>query len=408
MGLILVFHDTASPALYGAIAASVAVARGIRFMHVAARFDITRHADAEQHVVACGGLVGSGLLWFERLSGEPVSNVTTVDMILEAAQLEDLVVPIHPALLADADVPNTLMAGAQSRKIDVETITVSEDASCFRDTRTQAALAWRDRFGRIGFKEAAALESAALTIGLIGVQSDHRNVYPAVLACIADAADSLSIPVDIRFVEPFDDHKFDDSLVFEGISAILLPGGADMKNVRGQIAAAALTLQSGLPTVGLCLGMQTMVTAVAWKAFGRQNANLAEADASAGMKTFVAMANEKDAGGNVLPTHRTGDHKVDVVLGTHLSAIVSADVPMRYNHRFRLNPDLLPDLEASGLRISARGLSGAVVDAIEVPDHPFFMGMQGHPELSSRPSAPHPLIVAFLQAAAREHQRSAS
>src|SRR5882757_3320086 len=108
MGLILVFHDTASPALYGAVAASVAVAKGFRFMHLAARFDTTRHADGEQHVVASGGLVGSGLLWFERLSGRPVSDVTTVDMILEVAQLEDLVVPIHPALLADADVRNKL------------------------------------------------------------------------------------------------------------------------------------------------------------------------------------------------------------------------------------------------------------------------------------------------------------
>jgi CTP synthase (UTP-ammonia lyase) len=73
-----------------------------------------------------------------------------------------------------------------------------------------------------------------------------------------------------------------------------------------------------------------------------------------------------------------------------------------------LNPALLPDLEAAGLRIAAQSLSGAIVDAIELPDHPFFIGMQGHPELSSRPDMPHPLLAAFLMAAANGPSSSIS
>jgi CTP synthase (UTP-ammonia lyase) len=283
----------------------------------------------------------------------------------------------------------------------LKAITVREDSDCFFDAATQEPLARRDRFGRIGSYAPPLYGTDSLTIGLIGAESDHRNVYPAALASLADAADSLSIPIDVRFIDPEHIEQFEDPAVFEGLSGILLPGGADMKNVAGQTAVAALSLETGLPTVGLCLGMQTMATAVAWRAFGRDTANLAEADPDARIKTFVPMASARDPNGTPLPIHRTGDQAIDIVSGSRLSAIIGSERQIRCNHRFRLNPALLPDLEAAGLRIAASSSSGAVIDAIELPAHSFFIGMQGHPELSSSVDMPHPLLVAFLEAAAR-------
>jgi CTP synthase len=399
MGLILVHHDTDSPALYGAVAAAIVATRNCGFMHIAARFDTSRHADAEQHVVATGGLAASGLCWFERLSGKPVSPVASVEAILHAAGLNDIVVPIHSACLADAKVLEELLSGGSARGIQVETITVFDDDGCFRDEATQAILAWRDRFGRIVLKQPDAAKPAQMTIGLVGAESDHRDVYPAVLASLADAADSLPMSIDIRFIDPVLFGQVEDPASLDVYAGILLPGGADMKNVAGQTSVAAFTLDSGLPTVGLCLGMQTMATAVAWRRFGRRNANLAEADPQAGIKTFVAMAGEGDTDGTALPEHRTGDQQTLVAPGTRLASLISREGPTRCNHRFRLNPAILPQLEANGLRVAARGLAGGVVDAVEMTDHPFFMGMQGHPELSSRPGQPHPLLVAFLKAA---------
>jgi gamma-glutamyl-gamma-aminobutyrate hydrolase PuuD len=408
MGLILVYHDISKPALYGGVAAAIAATRQCGFMHVAARFDTALHADAVQHVVASGGLGASGLCWFERLSGRRVPPVATLEAVLDAAVVEDVVVPIHPAFLTDRDMLAVLSAAGQARAIGLEVVTVHEGSNYFFDAVSQAVLAWRDCFGRIGLDRPECRKGHGLTIGLVGAQSDHRDVYPAALASLADAADSLPIPIDVRFIDPTDVDQFENPAVFESLSGILLPGGADMKSVAGQTAAAARSLETGLPTVGLCLGMQTMTTAVAWRAYGREAANLTEADPDARIKTFVPMAGEQAPDGTVLPTHRTGDQAIDIVPGTRLSGIIRAELQVRCNHRFRLNPALLPDLEAAGLRIAAQSLSGAIVDAIELPDHPFFIGMQGHPELSSRPDMPHPLLAAFLMAAANGHSSSIS
>ncbi|MFK0166875.1 gamma-glutamyl-gamma-aminobutyrate hydrolase family protein [Rhizobium sp. NPDC090279] len=400
MGLILVFHDTSKPALYGAVAAAIAAARQCGFMHVPARFDTKLHADAAQHVIASGGLGASGLCWFERLSGNQVPAVAMPEAVVDAIAVRDVVVPIHPAFLIDGDVPTALAAAAKAHAVELEMITVREDADRFFDVSTREVLAWRDRFGRIGLREPQRQTSSDLTIGFIGAESDHRDVYPAALASLADAADSLSIGIDVRFIDPVHADRFESPAIFEGLSGILLPGGADMKNVAGQTAAAALSLEADLPTVGLCLGMQTMVTALAWRVFGRKAANLAEAAPNARIKTFVPMAGDEGEDGTRLPIHRIGDQPIDIIPGTRLSEIIYSEAQVRCNHQFRLNPVLLPALEAAGLRAAARSSSGAIVDAIELPDHPFFIGMQGHPELSSRTDKPHPLLVAFLKAAA--------
>ncbi len=407
MSLILVYHDTAVPALYGAAAAAVAAARGSGFMHVSARFDTTRHADAVQHVVASGGLAASGLCWFERLSGKPVSPEATSHAILDVARSADIVVPIHPVFLVEQNIVAALSSGAKARGINVETITVVDDGDTFRDVSKQSVLAWRDRFGRVTLTKPSGKPSTDLTIGIVGAETDHRDAYPATLACLADAADTLSLAINIRFIDPVKFDRSDDPETLRDLSGVLLPGGANMKNVPGQTAVAAFALENALPTVGLCLGMQTMATAVAWKTFGRRNANLAEANPDAAIKTFVAMAGETDASGKSLPSHRTGDQTMKTMANTYLSKVISSVASVRCNHRFRLNPAIVPDLETNGLRVSARGLFGAVVDAIEVPGHVFFMGMQGHPELSSRSGAPHPLIIAFLQAATRNYQSTA-
>ncbi len=293
MGLILVHHDTRSPALYGAVAAAVAARRNCGFMHIAARFDTSRHADAEQHVVASGGLGPSGLCWYERLSGQAVSPVATIEELLSAARLGTVVVPIHPAFLADADDDFGAVPGirdlADAERLPVETIHVVDHADRFVDGATGTVLAWRDRYGRIVLDEPSPSAGTTLKVALIGARGDHMGVYPAALACLADAADSLSVALDVDFVDPLGFREADARETLRTYAGILLPGGADMKNVAGQTAVAAFALESQLPIVGLCLGMQTMATAVAWKAFGRRNANLAEADPDAGIKTFVAM-----------------------------------------------------------------------------------------------------------------------
>lgn len=407
MGLILIHHDTESPALYGAVAAAVAATRNCGFMHIEAAFDTERHADAEQHAMVAGGLVASGLYWFERLAESAVLPVSTTDAVVEAASRADVVVPIHPGFLATPNSATILAEAARGKGIVVETINVTDHSDYFVNSGTQVVLAWRDRFGRIVLEKPKPPSATALKIALVGASSDHLCVYPAALASLADAADSMSLALDIDFVDPMDFCEADAEETLRPYAGVLLPGGADMKNVAGQTAVAAFGLENKLPTIGLCLGMQTMATAVAWKVFGRGSANLAEADPDAEIKTFLAMSGEQTAAGAHLPVHRTGAQPTSTTRATRLGDVIAADTTVRYNHRFRLNPDLVGDLEAHGLQVAALGVDGAVVDAIEVVDHPFYMGMQGHPELSSRQGFPHPLIVAFLQAALLKQSRAA-
>ena len=261
----------------------------------------------------------------------------------------------------------------QISEFRVEAIHIERDGNALRERGTGLPVAWRDPFGRItAFDRSSVGGQTSLQIGLIGSESDHRNVYPAALASLADAADALSVDLDIRFVDPMSLAGPDDCAELQTLSGILLPGGAAMKNVPGQIEAAAASLASGLPTVGLCLGMQTMATAIAWRAFGRGTANLAEADPDAAIKTFVPLEGQSGPDGESLPDHRTGEWMTRVVDGTQLSLILPMTTPVRYNHRFRLDPQLLPALRQAGMQVSAEGFGGAIVDAIEDPHHPFF------------------------------------
>ncbi|NDL62221.1 hypothetical protein GRH90_05570 [Enterobacteriales bacterium SAP-6] len=242
---------------------------------------------------------------------------------------------------------------------------------------------------------ACPIGAAPLCIALLGSRRDQLDVYPAIAAALGDAADALSLRLDILFASPR--QPLGDTL--DRADGVLLPGGASMANVAGQIAAARYTLDNAIPTLGLCLGMQTMATAVAQRMLGSAEVNLAEAEPLAPIKSFVPLA--ETAG---RPHHRLGDQTMLSVPGSRMHALLGDRSGMRYNHRFQLNPALKQSLENYGLRISATDDSGAIADGIEFTGHDFYLGVQGHPELSSARGRPHPLLMAFLTAAARRRK----
>jgi len=411
MTLTVVEHDASEPALYGAMAAIAAQARGAALLHLPATFDTRRHADAVQHVAAAGALVASGLVWRERLAGVSVDPDATVAQILEQARGREIVVPHHPATTAGGEDVADLVAQAVATGMAVRHIRIGHEGESLRflDPASGAPLeamgVWsRDRFGRLGSRAEPSTprrDETTVRVGLVGSQSDHRDVYPAVLAALGDAADAEGVGLDVVFIDPRDLRRQDVAAAFEGIDGILLPGGADMVNVPGQILMALGSLRSRTPTVGLCLGMQTMATAVIQEALGSDRASLAEAAPSAPIKTFVPMSDDE-----TLPVHRLGERTITVAAGSRLEALLGRSPKVRCNHRYRLNPDLVPTIEAAGMRITAHDGSGTIADAVELAGHPFYVGMQGHPELSSRSGAPHPLLRAFVQASRAQKRLS--
>lgn len=412
MPLTVVVHTTTQPALYGAMAAVAALSHGVngRLMHLPAVFLPVHGADAVQHVAAEGALVPSGLLWFERLTGRPVGAVSSAADIVKAAASEDVIVPWHPPLQSAADLDH-LVALARAQGVAVRAWQVESLDNAWRlsagegegEAKGCPGIWWhRDAMGRLvpeghkrpdlyGLDEPSAA-GRPLRIALIGTGSDQRDVYPANLASLADAADALGLTLEIRFVAPRNFSAAD----LRGIDGVVLPGGSDMGNVAGQLAVAQQTLQSQLPTMGLCLGMQTMSTALVRSLPGLGDANLAEADPDAPIKSFVPLA---DTPG--LPVFRVGDERITIG-DARFGEWLGDGTTIRCNHRFGLNPLLVPRLREHGVSIAAMDASGQIVDAIRQPSHPFYCGMQGHPELGSRPGAPHPLMTAFLLAARRQ------
>ncbi|TNC06197.1 CTP synthase [Methylobacterium terricola] len=378
MTLHLVIDATTRPAAFGRAAARAARRLGAHFLHEAAVFDLAAHPDAVQYVYAAGGLGPSGLFFAERLLDTPIEPACDAARILEAATAGEVVVPIHPAFGQDAAA---LRTGAALAGIPL--------AEIVADPHRDEPQALADSAG-----------DPSVTIALVGRERDHRDVYPAAMVSLLDAAALLDLPLRILFVPP---GRVEPS-VLAGADGILLPGGSEMGNVPGQIDAARYALAERVPVLGLCLGMQTMTTAFAQQALRDGRINLAEADPEAATWSFVPMAAE----GAGLPEHRTGDATLTVTPGTRFDGMLGAgDARMRCNHRYCLAPGLRRPLEAAGLVASATSFAGRVVDAVEWPSHPFFVGVQGHPELGAPAGKPHPVFPAFLAAARGDNARKA-
>ncbi|OCR26212.1 hypothetical protein AFK24_06045 [Pseudomonas syringae] len=396
MALTLVTHSPCCSALYGALAASVSQVDDAVLMHCTAEFLPEHGADTVQMVAATGTLVPSGLLWYERITGRDVMPASSVDEMIDMALRQDVVVPWHPQFHSEAlrtlllDKANS--AGVQVVQLMARSLEDGWELLTAQGQPTRYGVWSRDRFGRWGRLQdhkTAAPGRDRLTVVLVGSHADQTDVYPATLAALGDAADATGIDLQVRFI-PAPQLELSH---LSAVAGIVLPGGSDMGNVPGQIEAARHGLRSMIPTLGLCLGMQSMTTALAQSCPGLDQANMAEAVPDAPIKSFSPMA-----GVPGLPTHRLGAHALTFV-DPELTQRFADHSTIRCNHRFMLNPALVQPLRDAGLEITATDLSGQIVDAIDWPGHPFYKGMQGHPELGSRSTRAHPLLEDFLLAA---------
>jgi CTP synthase len=169
---------------------------------------------------------------------------------------------------------------------------------------------------------------------------------------------------------------------------MILPGGADMGQVAPQIALAERALAAGVPLFGLCLGMQSMATALVRAALW-PDAVFEEIDGPGPCRSFVRMRGPTGDG-----LHRLGDHALRPVPGSRLGALLPEGAMVRMNHRYRFNPEI----DTAAMPAAVWHWSGDILDAVEVPSHPFFIGLQGHPEIGCDPALAA-LWDGFLRAA---------
>jgi CTP synthase len=407
--MLMVLEDgDGLPANYGALAAVLANARHATLVHVKAVWDDQVFADAAQHVTADGLLVSSGLVWAERLGVRAVSSPVAASELLDRAAHQDVVVPLHPCNAGSIVSAQELIAEARSRGVQHESYRVMRNAAnaWLVDTTTlnpvrEIGTRTQDRFGRLSHSQSAQIRATRrVHIALVGSERDHRGVNPATLAALGDAADAQDVDVEITYISPQLIDIDNVARLFAGVDGIVLPGGSDMSRVPGQLIAARCALVSRVPVAGLCLGMQTMATAAAQLASGSDDVALAEANPAASLHSFIRLT--ADDGSYV---HRLGDQVVEIEKGSRLHEILGDRFTVRTNHRFRLNPRVLGLLNDAGVTVCAKDASGHIADAIEARDHPFYIGMQGHPEVSSATGHAHPFLCAFLETAFRLRKR---
>ena len=251
--------------------------------------------------------------------------------------------------------------------------------------------------------ERIASRSKTVKIAIVGKYVRLRDAYISVSEALLHAGFECGAKVDIVWIDSETITPDNAAGLLEGCGGILVPGGFDVRGIEGKIAACQYARESDIPYLGICLGLQVAVIEYARNVCGIKDATSKEF--SVGSANFVIdlmpeQLKHTQRGG----TMRLGSYPCEVKPGTVLHQSYQQDaVSERHRHRYEFNNAYKPVLESGGLMISGTSSNGEIVEAIELPDKRFFVGVQFHPEFKSRPNRAHPLFLAFVAASCQTH-----
>ncbi len=253
-------------------------------------------------------------------------------------------------------------------------------------------------------------------IGMIGKYVDLSDSYKSLNEALTHAGIHTRTRVTIEYVDS-EQIERSGTAMLAGLDAILVPGGFGKRGTEGKIAAIQYARENGVPYLGICLGMQLATIEFARHVCGLAGANSTEFDPET-LHPVVALVTEwmdrtgrierRNAKSDLGGTMRLGAQKCPVEHGTLAHRIYGDTVNERHRHRYEVNNVYVPQFEAKGMKISARTPTENLPEIMELPGHPFFVGVQFHPEFTSTPRGGHPLFKAFVEAAlACRQQRGA-
>ncbi|MBR2889342.1 MAG: CTP synthase, partial [Oscillospiraceae bacterium] len=239
--------------------------------------------------------------------------------------------------------------------------------------------------------------SRIVTIGLVGKYVQLHDAYLSVAEALRHAGYALNADVDIQWIdsETLTEETYEENLA--GLDGILVPGGFGSRGIEGMILAAKYAREHQIPYLGICLGMQIMVMEFA-RFTGLHDANSGEFDPEGAHKVIDFMPGQSDGidkGG----TLRLGAYPCVIEPGTTMERCYGVNqISERHRHRYEFNNDYREILTRAGLTLSGTSPDGHLVEAVELPQRSFHVGVQYHPEFKSRPNKPHPLFVGFVKA----------
>ncbi len=252
---------------------------------------------------------------------------------------------------------------------------------------------WRDLVAHI------KKPKPTVTIGLVGKYIDLEDAYISVYEALLHAATQQDCEVKIEWIASEDLERMRGFDRLERVNGIVVPGGFGERGIEGKIVAAKFARIREVPYLGLCLGMQVMVIDLAREVFEIDSPNSTEFNPTTPYPVIDLMPDQRDIA-DLGGTMRLGSYPCCPVEGTIAARAYKTDlVYERHRHRFEFNNEYREPLEQAGLVLSGLSPDGRLVEIAELRDHPFMVGSQFHPEFKSRPTRPHPLFSAFIEAA---------
>ena len=246
-----------------------------------------------------------------------------------------------------------------------------------------------------------------VTIAVIGKYTGLQDAYKSLAEALAHGGIANNARVNLEWIESEDFEAVDTARQLAGVDGILVPGGFGQRGSEGKIEAVRFAREHKVPFLGICFGMQMAVIEAARHLAGLEGAGSTEfgqcAHPVVGLMTEWVRDNaleqrgsDDDLGG----TMRLGAYPALLAEDSAVAAIYDArEISERHRHRYEVNVTYKPALEAAGLHVSGQSPDGQLPEIVELADHPWFIGVQFHPELKSRPFDPHPLFTSFVAAA---------
>jgi CTP synthase len=250
----------------------------------------------------------------------------------------------------------------------------------------------------------------AVTIAVVGKYTGLKDAYKSLIEALSHGGIANKVKVNLDWIESEVFENEDPAPFLEHVNGILVPGGFGQRGAEGKILAAQFARERRVPYFGICFGMQMAVVEAARNLVGIEQANSTEfgptPEPVVGLMTEWLRGNaleKRRTGGDLGGTMRLGAYPAHLSPGSRVADIYgTSDISERHRHRYEVNTNYKGRLEQRGMRFSGMSPDDVLPEIIEYDDHPWFIGVQFHPELKSRPFEPHPLFASFIEAAVEQ------
>ncbi|MAO56597.1 MAG: CTP synthetase [Rhodospirillaceae bacterium] len=284
------------------------------------------------------------------------------------------------------------------------------DTSVYRHFNMEAGEPDLSRWQTIS-ETAIRPEEGEVAIAVVGKYTVLPDAYKSLIEALTHGGIANNVKVNIKWIESEIFETEQDALLgLEDVHGVLVPGGFGERGAEGKISAVTFARERGVPYFGICFGMQMAVVEAARNLAGVKGASSTEfgdtQEPVVGLLTEWMNGNQleqRKIDGNLGGTMRLGAFPCTLKDGSRVRDIYAqTDISERHRHRYEVNTEYRARLEQAGLKFTGMSPDGLLPEIVEIPDHPWFIGVQFHPELKSKPFEPHPLFTSFIEAAVKQ------